>query len=117
VDYLCDAIDSGFEYDYAKLELNTDISAAVNIAHDKALRSLAQTLSESENQSDSIQSAVATLHAPLKLIKQFAAERPLILVCDLHGHSRRKNVFMYGNSDIKNPEASRIFPFLLSKLA
>jgi len=33
-----------------------------------------------------------------KLIRQFAKERELVLYCDLHGHSRRKNIFMYGNN-------------------
>ena len=35
----------------------------------------------------------------------------------MHGHSRRKNVFMYGNEDPICPESTRIFPFLLSKIA
>ena len=30
------------------------------------------------------------------MIKDFGRERPIDLVCDLHGHSKRKNVFMYG---------------------
>ena len=33
-----------------------------------------------------------------KLIRQFSKERELVLYCDLHGHSRRKNMFMYGNN-------------------
>ena len=36
---------------------------------------------------------------------------------DLHGHSTKKNVFAYGCHDIKNPIASREFPYLLSKLS
>jgi len=51
------------------------------------------------------------------LAKNFNNERPLALYCDLHGHSRRKNIFMYGNTDIKVPEQTRILPFILSKLA
>ena len=39
------------------------------------------------------------------------------MYCDLHGHSRRKNAFMYGNSAYDNPEASRVFPYLMSKIA
>lgn len=38
------------------------------------------------------------------MAKEFAYERPLALYCDLHGHSRRKNIFMYGNTDMKVPE-------------
>ena len=33
-----------------------------------------------------------------RLIRAFAKEREIVLVCDLHGHSRRKNIFMYGNN-------------------
>lgn len=51
------------------------------------------------------------------LIAKLSKERPLALYCDLHGHSRRKNVFMYGNTQYDSPEASRIFPFLMSKIA
>jgi hypothetical protein len=51
------------------------------------------------------------------LILRLAEDRPLALYCDLHGHSRRKNMFIYGNTLAENPESSRIFPFLLSKIA
>jgi len=33
-----------------------------------------------------------------KLIRSFVKEREIVLYCDLHGHSRRKNIFMYGNN-------------------
>ena len=33
-----------------------------------------------------------------RLIRSFAKDRELLLYCDLHGHSRRKNIFMYGNN-------------------
>ena len=55
-----------------------------------------------------------TIFHTKKLAKEFARERPLSLYCDLHGHSRRKNVFMYGNTDPKIPEATRVFPFIMS---
>lgn len=45
-------------------------------------------------------------------------ERELLLYCDLHGHSRKKNMFMYGNcskNDVSIKE--KIFPFLLEKAA
>ena len=35
-----------------------------------------------------------TVYHTKKLIMKLAKERPLALYCDLHGHSRRKNVFM-----------------------
>lgn len=58
-----------------------------------------------------------TVYNCKKLILRLAEDRPLALYCDLHGHSRRKNMFIYGNTLTENPESSRIFPFLLSKIA
>lgn len=51
-----------------------------------------------------------------KAIRPFAKERELILYCDLHGHSRRKNIFMYGNNLRDRPHATRVFPYIFSKL-
>lgn len=39
-----------------------------------------------------------------------------MLFCDLHGHSRNKNVFMYGCSDKEKPEETRMFPYIMHKL-
>lgn len=36
---------------------------------------------------------------------------------DLHAHSKKKNVFAYGNHDFRNPFATREFPYLLSRLS
>jgi len=38
------------------------------------------------------------------------------MYCDLHGHSRNKNIFMYGNNYSENPESTRLFPFIMSKV-
>ena len=46
--------------------------------------------------------------------RQMNQERDVILFCDLHGHSIKKNILMYGNGfkgDTKYKE--RIFPFIL----
>ncbi len=51
-----------------------------------------------------------------KLIKQFQSERELALFCDMHGHSRKKNVFMYGCLDRDAPESTRVFPYILSSI-
>jgi hypothetical protein len=43
-------------------------------------------------------------------------EREVLLFLDLHGHSRKKNIFMYGNSarnDSKYRE--RFFPFIMER--
>ena len=40
----------------------------------------------------------------------------LVFYCDIHGHSRSKNVFVYSNTDSKAPQHYKIFPFVLSKI-
>jgi hypothetical protein len=44
-------------------------------------------------------------------------EREVLLYCDLHGHSRKQNVFMYGCNNPKLPTQCRVFPLILSKLS
>lgn len=39
------------------------------------------------------------------------------MFCDYHGHSRRKNIFMYGCTIPNAPEESRLFPFILSSIS
>jgi len=46
--------------------------------------------------------------------------RAIYLFCDLHGHSRSKNAFMYGcnNNNSKDKRLKeKIFPLLFSKLS
>ena len=38
------------------------------------------------------------------------------MFCDLHGHSRKQNVFMYGCNNKHNPGECRIFPFILGQM-
>lgn len=45
-------------------------------------------------------------------------EREVLLYCDLHGHSRKNNIFMYGCNNNYASERllhERIFPLMLSK--
>lgn len=51
-----------------------------------------------------------------QLVKQFAKACPLFLYCDFHGHSKSKNVFMYGNTSEESPEQYRVFPYIMSKV-
>lgn len=39
-----------------------------------------------------------TVYEAKRLCKDFQKERSVALICDFHGHSRRKNIFMYGNN-------------------
>ena len=59
-----------------------------------------------------------SIHAIKRFVKGFQKERELALYIDLHGHSRKKNIFMYGNSSVNPFEQanSRLFPYILSKL-
>ena len=58
-----------------------------------------------------------TIFFTKKLITEIHKERGLVLYCDLHGHSRKQNVFMYGCNNPKNPTECRVFPLILSKLS
>ena len=51
------------------------------------------------------------------MIKRFQEDRDVFLYCDFHGHSRKKNVFMYGCSNSKGTDIlkEKIFPNMLSK--
>ena len=44
-------------------------------------------------------------------------EREVVLYCDLHGHSRKMNVFMYGceNKDPGLRLQERVFPNMMSR--
>ena len=44
-----------------------------------------------------------TIYHVKKLVNQIQEERGLTLFCDLHGHSRKNNVFMYGCNRLENP--------------
>jgi murein tripeptide amidase MpaA len=52
-----------------------------------------------------------------KLVKAVHEERGLTMFADLHGHSRKNNVFIYGCNRRENVKACRLFPFMLSKLS
>jgi len=50
------------------------------------------------------------------MILKLASQREIALVCDLHGHSARHNIFMYGNTIDSEKSKTRLFPYILSKL-
>ena len=63
-----------------------------------------------------------TIYFTKKILEIFSEEREIAMFCDLHGHSIKKNAFMYACSYLK-PDSSkfkrniflRLIPFLLSK--
>lgn len=60
-----------------------------------------------------------TIHATKALLSRFAAQRKVMLYCDIHGHSRRFNTFIYGCSPPGTPPLDaarcRVYPHLLFK--
>ncbi|KAM9570583.1 cytosolic carboxypeptidase 2-like isoform 4-T6 [Salvelinus alpinus] len=59
-----------------------------------------------------------TVWATHTMVQRLCEERKVLLYCDLHGHSRKHNVFTYG---CENPRSAdrhphqRVFPLMLSK--
>lgn len=53
------------------------------------------------------------------MMRKTLESRDIFLYCDFHGHSRAKNVFMYGcnNNNYKEKRLKeRVFPYLYSKV-
>ena len=53
------------------------------------------------------------------MVQKLASERDVVMYCDLHGHSRRQNVFIYGcvglpGTDPEHNLLSRVFPKMMS---
>lgn len=44
-------------------------------------------------------------------------EKGVALFCDMHGHSRKQNIFVYGCNVKQQWEQSRILPYILSKIS
>ncbi|XP_055996459.1 cytosolic carboxypeptidase 2-like isoform X25 [Ostrea edulis] len=54
------------------------------------------------------------------MIRKLLQEREIIVYCDLHGHSRKQNVFIYGCENRHNADKrlkERVFPLMLNKNA
>lgn len=51
------------------------------------------------------------------MIKKTLESRPIYFFCDIHGHSRNKNLFMYGCNVLTGPNRlkERIFPFMFAQ--
>ena len=54
-------------------------------------------------------------YAKNMILKQ-KENREIAMICDLHGHSARHNVFMYGNNLEDDPRSCKLFPYIFSRL-
>ena len=52
-----------------------------------------------------------------RVIKNTASNYEIDLICDLHGHSRKKNIFIYGCNFKRAPQICKLFPYILSKIS
>ncbi|CAK0799793.1 unnamed protein product [Prorocentrum cordatum] len=55
-----------------------------------------------------------TIFFAKSMFRQLLEDRDVVLYIDIHGHSRKKNVFLYGNCD-NTGISEKIFPALLCK--
>jgi len=57
-----------------------------------------------------------TIHALKRLLRGLVGTEQLLLFCDLHGHSRKRNIFAYGCESLRGPTRlrERLFPRLLA---
>lgn len=57
------------------------------------------------------------IFACMTMIKKTLESRPIYFFCDIHGHSRNKNLFMYGCNVLTGPKRlkERIFPYMFAQ--
>lgn len=61
-----------------------------------------------------------TIHAFKTMVQNLVRERQVVLLCDLHGHSRAHGAFVYGCETSAVPSMrlkERVFPFMLSRIS
>ncbi|XP_063053697.1 cytosolic carboxypeptidase 2-like isoform X2 [Engraulis encrasicolus] len=64
----------------------------------------------------SLKDSFPTVHALRTMVHRLCEEREVLLYFDLHGHSRKQNVFTYGCELASDQQMhERVFPFMLSK--
>ncbi|XP_063683107.1 cytosolic carboxypeptidase 2-like isoform X36 [Bolinopsis microptera] len=69
------------------------------------------------NYKNPIKDAYPSIWSVKAMIRRMLTEREVVLYCDLHGHSRKMNVFMYGceNKDPGLRLQERVFPNMMSR--
>jgi murein tripeptide amidase MpaA len=58
----------------------------------------------------------STIYHAKQMILNLHSEKGVVFFCDLHGHSKKKDVFIYGCHDEEDPSKTRVFPMILSKI-
>eukprot|EP01017_Pseudomicrothorax_dubius_P030176 TRINITY_DN3736_c0_g1_i4.p1 TRINITY_DN3736_c0_g1~~TRINITY_DN3736_c0_g1_i4.p1 ORF type:complete len:304 (+),score=75.68 TRINITY_DN3736_c0_g1_i4:107-1018(+) len=56
-----------------------------------------------------------TIYHTKQMIKKIREEREIVLFCDIHGHSRKNNIFFYGCSGKDTKKREHVIPLLMSK--
>lgn len=58
-----------------------------------------------------------TVYYLKQMATEFSKTHPLMLYCDFHGHSKKRDVFLYGNAEDHRMEEYRMFPHVLAKVS
>ena len=56
-----------------------------------------------------------TIYHAKQLIKRVKEERDIFIFCDIHGHNRKKNIFLYGCPVSDGTKKHLIFPHIMNK--
>lgn len=56
-----------------------------------------------------------TIFATKSMVRKVKEERDIFLFCDIHGHNRKKNIFMYGCPCGDGSRREQIFPMIMAK--
>ena len=67
--------------------------------------------------SEPSEQTMPTIYHLKRLMRSLAAQEQLLFFCDLHGHSRKRNIFVYGCEGTKGERRlkERVFPRLLDE--
>lgn len=61
-----------------------------------------------------LREAFPAIYALTRNVQIFQKEHEVAFYIDLHGHSRKHNVFMYGCQSIEQPGLEKVFPYMMS---
>ncbi|CAG5096104.1 Oidioi.mRNA.OKI2018_I69.XSR.g14474.t1.cds [Oikopleura dioica] len=61
-----------------------------------------------------LREAFPAIYALTRNVQIFQKEHEVAFYIDLHGHSRKHNVFMYGCQSVEQPGLEKVFPYMMS---